>query len=121
MATIYLAGPIDECTTGECHEWREKIKAKFPENTYLDPMVRFGGSDTSIVEGDKADIRKSDLVLAYCWKKSFGTPMEIIYAHMIGIPVFAVVPKGVPVSPWIRYHVALVLDNIDEVTLLYEN
>jgi nucleoside 2-deoxyribosyltransferase len=115
---VYLAGPINGCTDDEAKNWREVVKERLGENLCLDPMRRDyrGREDRHIVEIvalDKGDIRASDAVLANCWQVSWGTGMEIHYARSIGKPVIAVVPPGVQVSPWLRYHATLCtsLDN----------
>jgi nucleoside 2-deoxyribosyltransferase len=105
----YMAGPINACTDIEVTEWRDTTKRERPEIEWVDPADRdFRGVENetfaSIVEGDKADIDGCDFVLAYCWQPSYGTAMEILYAWERDIPVIAVVPNGLPVSPWVRYH-----------------
>jgi hypothetical protein len=83
----------------------------------FDPMERdYRGIEdanvSAIVEGDKQDIASCCAVLAYCPKPSVGTSMEIHYAWMFGIPVVVVVPEGVLVSPWLRYHATTVVDTV---------
>jgi nucleoside 2-deoxyribosyltransferase len=66
-----------------------------------------------IVENDLIAIRKSDIVLANLWKDDqpyFGTSMEIMYAHTIGVPVICVF-KGS--HPWLTYH-SIVVDTLEE-------
>jgi nucleoside 2-deoxyribosyltransferase len=66
-----------------------------------------------IVEDDKFDIDQSDAVLAMCPKPSYGTAMEILYAHDHGKPVVVVTPYG-PVSPWLTYHSTVVVHALDD-------
>ncbi len=105
----YLAGPINGCDDDEANGWRQGFMAELPEHEWLDPMVRdYRGREDDcvqeIVEGDMADIDTCDFVVAYCWQPSWGTAMELRYAFEKGKPIFAVVPKGMRVSPWLRYH-----------------
>jgi hypothetical protein len=79
------------------------------ENTY-DPALRdFRGKELSqedcenIVRWDLAEILKSDVVFVNCWKRSFGTIMEIVYAKIWNKEIIVVLPDKV-VSPFIRTH-----------------
>jgi nucleoside 2-deoxyribosyltransferase len=108
---VYLAGPINACSDEQVTAWRSDAR-KHLEGIgcrIVDPADRdFRGVESetfwSIVEGDKRDIDDCDVVLAYCWQPSYGTAMEILYAAERNIPVVVVVPNGLPVSPWVRYH-----------------
>lgn len=109
MTTLYLAGPINGCTDDEANGWRQGFMDSLPGYKFLDPMVRDyrGKEDESvneIVEGDKSDIEACDVFLAYCWQVSWGTAMEILYAHQVGKRVVLVIPEGARISPWLRYH-----------------
>jgi hypothetical protein len=109
MTTIYLAGPINGCIDDEAHGWRQGFMDSLSGYKFLDPMVRdYRGREDEcvpeIVEGDKADIEACDVFLAYCWQVSWGTAMEIFYAHQLGRRVVLVVPEGARISPWLRYH-----------------
>jgi nucleoside 2-deoxyribosyltransferase len=109
VTTVYLAGPINGCTDDEAHGWRQSFVNSLPDLQFLDPMVRDyrGREDESvaeIVEGDKSNIEACDVFLAYCWQVSWGTAMEIFYAHALGKRVVLVVPEDARVSPWLRYH-----------------
>lgn len=110
---VYLAGGINGCTDDEAVAWREYVKDILGEANCLDPMRRDyrGREDAAyqeIVEGDIADIDGSWIIIANCWQKSWGTPMEIFYAARdCGIPVLAVVPMDASISPWLRYHTTL--------------
>ena len=113
MAIIYLSGPINGCSDDECSTWRDEVKARYGVENCIDPMRRDyrGREDESvneIVTLDKADIGNAVVMLANCWQTSWGTAMEIHYAHSIGIPVIAVVPLFTRVSPWLRYHACIV-------------
>jgi nucleoside 2-deoxyribosyltransferase len=107
--TIYLAGPINACSDDEAFGWREKVTARLGAENVLDPMARdYRGAElenvAELVEADKADIEACDAVLAYCWKPSAGTSMEILWAWLGEQRVIAVVPADQPISPWIAHH-----------------
>lgn len=78
-----------------------------PEVEFLDPMDRdYRGreheSPRTLVEEDKRDIRKADAIFVNAWKTSVGTSMEVLYAHMIGVPV-VLLNRG-NLSPWLVAH-----------------
>lgn len=113
MPTLYLAGPINGCTDAEALDWRHRATAALaPSFTIRSPMARdYRGDEyrqmNAIVDGDKADIDASDVMLVNAERPSWGTAMEVHYAHSRDKHVVAVVPSG-PVSPWLRYHTGLV-------------
>lgn len=121
MSTIYLAGPINGCTDAEALDWREDLAARLAGHTVISPMTRDyrGKEDESvkdIVEGDVADIRKSDLVVAWCPFPSVGTSMEVFFAYRdLHKYVVVYAPEGVSISPWLRYHSDAVVRTADEV------
>lgn len=107
--TVYLAGGINGLSDADAKDWREYAKERLNTDT-LDPMRRDyrGKEDESvaeIVQGDLADIQSSDVILASCVRPSWGTAMEIHYAsHTLRKPVYAVVPEGQAISPWLRFY-----------------
>lgn len=105
--TTYLCGGINGLSDADCRDWREVAKTQLVGAT-LDPMRRDyrGKEDDSvreIVEGDIADIRASDVVLVNATRASWGTAMEVFFAHSIGKRVVAWVGDA-RISPWLRYH-----------------
>lgn len=119
--TVYLAGPIADCTDAECKDWRERMKDEMPEVEFLDPMrrdYRAPGADQEffieIVEKDKQDILDSDVVFVYHDRPSVGTSMEVLYAFDLGKYVLTVGCTGKPLSPWIIYHSTKIVDTLDE-------
>lgn len=121
MMRVYLAGPIHDCTDSQANGWRGQVRAAWGGMPIVcvDPMARdYRGKEaenvSGIVDGDKQDIASCDLVLAFCWRPSWGTAMEIHYAHSIGVPVHAVVTP--PVSPWVAYH-ATVYDTLGDAVV----
>lgn len=115
---IYLAGPINGCTDADCKDWREYVKTILPDT--LDPMRRdYRGREDDcskeIVEGDKADINCSSILLVNFPSASAGTCMEIIYAWERGRTVVVVIPPGiVNISPWIKYHSHYITNSFDD-------
>lgn len=129
MTTVYLAGPINGCTDAEAHGWRQGFIEMCSDPNYgppyrfLDPMRRDyrGKEDESveeIVHGDIADIDACDVFLGYCWQVSWGTAMEIFYAHRAGKRVVLVVPEGTRISPWLRYHSTVIASTLGEAVHL---
>lgn len=107
---VYLAGPINSVSDHQAHAWRDEVITALDGRgiTFVNPMVRdYRGHEdenvSAIVEGDLTDIASCDVLLAYCWKPSYGTAMEIRHAAAeLRIPVIVVATA--PVSPWLRYH-----------------
>lgn len=118
---VYLAGPIFQCSDAEAKDWRFTVASRRPQHVYLDPMSRdYRGREddcaAEIVEGDKADIRSCDTVIANIAVPSAGTLMEVLYAYEQAKRVIAVVPGRV--SPWIRYHATEVVPSLEEAIRL---
>jgi nucleoside 2-deoxyribosyltransferase len=67
-----------------------------------------------IVEGDKEDIDKADILLVNFVKPSVGTSMEILYAWERKKEVL-VVTENNQISPWLIYHSTKIFKNIQEV------
>ena len=121
--TVYLAGPINDCTDAECRDWRKRMQDEIPDINFLDPMrrdYRTPGSDqdveayTNIVESDKKDIDDSDVILVFHDRPSVGTSMEILYAFDNGKYILTVGCTGKSLSPWILYHSTKIVDTLDE-------
>lgn len=98
---VYLAGPPF------ADEYRRRAEALLREAGHdpVDPMRRdfrgrTVGHEAEIVEGDLADIRSCDAVLAAFTTADEGTAMEAWYAHSIGKPVIAYT-GGTPPHPWV--------------------
>ena len=88
------------CTYTETHSWRDFIKEHLAYRSVscLDPTKR----KVNIAQ-DKADIRGCDVMLAYCWKPSVGTAMEIMYAYCHDKHIIVVGDKK-KLSSWITHH-----------------
>lgn len=128
MKTVYLAGPINGCTDAEALDWREDMVRRLNGFNILSPMSRdYRGKEAElveeIVEGDKADIDASDIVIAYCPKPSVGTSMEVLYAWERDKHVIVLAPPGTSVSPWLKYHSHEVFNyafNVESAVQLYD-
>lgn len=104
---VYLCGGINGLSDSECADWREWSKLLLRHET-LDPMRRDyrGKEDESvneIVRGDLDDILECDALLVNAVRPSWGTAMEIVYAHQLGKRIVCFVGTG-KISPWLRYH-----------------
>ena len=100
MSRVYLAGPpfADE------YRARAAALARAAGWEPVDPMRRdyrgsTEGHEREIVEGDLADIRSCDVVLASFTHPDEGTAMEAWYAHSRGVPV-VVYTGGSWAHPW---------------------
>lgn len=116
MKTVYLCGGINGLTDDECTSWREEAKKKLNCDT-LDPMRRdYRGREddkyAEIVVKDKYDIDLSDILLVNATRPSWGTAMEVLYAHMKKKIVVSVV--GDSISPWLRYHSTYLEKSLDD-------
>lgn len=127
MQTIYLSGPIADCTNDECVTWRERVKTELGlVYKYLDPMVRdyrnvdTAGKEAEIVEADIKDINACDILLAYVPKISTGTIMEIFYAFNENKHVVVVCPLPAP-SPWLKYHTRKFFTNLEDAIKYLKN
>ena len=107
---VYLCGPINGCSDEEAMMWRQMARERLAQHGHdvLDPMrsdYRGAevGREAQIVASDIQDINAADAVLAMARRPSWGTAMEIHYAHRAGKLVAAVVDEG-PLSPWLTYH-----------------
>ena len=115
---VYLCGPINGRSDGDCKGWREYAKERLPQT--CDPMDRdYRGRELEpgiareIVENDKNDIRGCDALLVFFDKPSVGTSMEVLYAWERGVPVHVVDKSGKPLSPWLLYHATKIHPTLD--------
>lgn len=130
MKTIYLCGGINKLSDSEATDWREAAKARLSSNyTFLDPMRRdYRGRELEcvdeIVDGDMADIIKSDILLVNAVRPSWGTGMEVFYAAALRENGFlstvahgprmivTVCPLDQP-SPWLIRHSTYVVKTFE--------
>lgn len=127
--TIYLAGPINDCSNEECNNWREHITSNLLGNyAFRNPMDRdyreqytLINMSPEIVELDKRDIDLSDIVIANITKHSAGTAMEMIYAWERQKVIVAIANPGVKLSPWHIYHSTKIAYSLDEAVSWIKN
>lgn len=110
VGSVYLAGPIKDCSGSDVMDWRRRCELELKCKT-INPAALRDFSQTpcddcmnEIVSPDKNDIDRSAIVLANCWQSSAGTSMEILYAWERGKLVVAVVPDDGMTSAWIIAH-----------------
>jgi len=108
---IYLAGPMRYCTTTEITEWRNLVKYNLKNFEFFDPSLKT--KHKSSVKRDLYMIKKSDIVVANCWKDSVGTSMEIIHSFF-NFKVVIVICKEINISSWIEEHCHFIFETIEE-------
>lgn len=119
--TIYLCGGIKDLSLKEQTEWRDTAtKELYPRFKILNPMRRnFRDnefqSQNEIVSLDKKDVIDSDIILVNGTKPSWGTSMEIMFAHERNkIVVVFTGKKYEYASPWVAYHATKVFEKLDD-------
>jgi nucleoside 2-deoxyribosyltransferase len=115
---VYLCGGIHGLSNAQAKAWRERATELLSTVNIIDPMRRdYRGAEASnidsFIEGDLRDIAESDVLLVNATRPSWGTAMEIVYAHILHRRIVAFVDSKNPVSPWLRYH-------CDEITISLE-
>ena len=65
-----------------------------------------------VIKRDKISIVQSDIVLAYCPVPSWGTAMEIMYAHELDKWIVVVCDDEYP-SPWLVAHADAIVPSFD--------
>lgn len=119
--SIYLCGPIMNCSADDAGDWRIKTKERLGGKfRLLDPMRRCFrdrevDSANEIVEFDLQDIRDADLLLVNYSKPSIGTAMEVFYAgHDLGKFVIAFSPFSYrDCSPWMARFCTKILPSLE--------
>lgn len=116
---VYLAGPMHGCGDVQALEWRGLAADRLWRAgiDVIDPseIGDYRGREDDVdpamvVSADLEAIASCDMVLANCWRPSYGTAMEIAIAKREhGIDVVAIVPDTRKVSPWLRAHSARIV------------
>jgi len=122
MKYVYLCGPIKDLSLKEASDWRQKARLDLIDYDCLDPMRRnFKDhelqSRNEIVQLDKADIIEADILLVNATKPSWGTAMEVMFAHIHHkvIIAFAGLDCGMKtLSPWLAYHATRVFISMED-------
>lgn len=131
LVTIYLCGPMQNCTKEQMCQWRNEVKeyfSSYPHIIFLDPtredlqplldnaksVEEQAAVDEQIVTKDLYDVSKSDIVLANLHMASFGSPMEVCLGYWAGKCVISVVPNIHQTSSWVRYHSSFIFESMNE-------
>lgn len=123
---IYLAGPIFS-TTDEDQKWRQYVKEEILAKGFevIDPLELRDyrgleeGKTVKIVEKDLKDLKKSDILLIYAPKPSWGTAMEVVYAYLQSKQIITVAPEN-EISPWLKYHTDILVSSFEEMLKVLE-
>ena len=115
---VYLGGAINGCTDSECNDWRERAIERLGSIETINPMVRdYRGVEQvkfkEIVEFDKQDIDKSDILLISYLKPSVGTSMEILYGWERKKTIYLFTDQE-NLSPWLLYHTTRIFENLED-------
>ena len=116
---VYLCGPIANRSDDEAITWRNECSRLLPFCVLLDPMQRdyrdcVTGNERELVHLDKMAIRACDVLLYNCWDVSFGSAMELFYAHSIGKVTITVTDKYAE-NPWLIAHSLAMCDVMKKV------
>lgn len=132
MTKVYLSGAISNAPEyGE--EWRESVKEQVSDYVEpcdpldfhdFEPEEEITVSDDELVRQDKLEIADSDVVLVN-WQSNVpkaGTPMEIMYAYNLGVPVVVWHSDCVreEVSPWVRHHASFMFERLEDAVEMVE-
>lgn len=123
---IYLAGPVFN-TSDEDQKWRQYVKKEILAKGFevIDPLELrdYRGLEeekmVEIVEKDLKDLKKSDILLIYAPKPSWGTAMEIVYAYLQSKQIITVAPEK-EISPWLKYHTDILVSSFEELLEVLE-
>jgi nucleoside 2-deoxyribosyltransferase len=118
---VYLAGP----PASDDYRRRAAELVRGAGWTPVDPFRRdfrgrTDGHETEIVEGDLADIRSCDAVLADFSAPDEGTAMEAWYAHGLGKHIVAYTGGSKP-HPWTVYVAAEVCADLADAVRALAN
>ena len=118
---IYLCGGINGLTDYECGHWRRRAKNLLVGHECVDPMDRdYRGEEENVWAGlvaqDKRDITGCQFLLAHYDRPSFGTAMEIFFAHEQGVRVVISHLMGIPPSPWVTAHSERIFGSLEAAT-----
>lgn len=119
MNTIYLCGGINKLSDSDAKDWREETRSKLGGYYhFLDPMRRdYRGREVEnldeLVNGDLIDIVNSDMLLVNAVRPSWGTAMEVFFAHSLGRMIVTVCPDERP-SPWLVKHSTIIMKSFTD-------
>lgn len=120
VMTGYIAHPIPDRKM--VREWELKFEAGNPDVKLINPFIdiereseehlvaaetkgHYIDDPTEVVMKDVQAIIDSDFVVAWVTgQRSYGTLMEIVYAHQAGKPVYIICTNGHENHPFLRFH-----------------
>jgi len=128
---VYLSGPVED-TPDEGAEWRDMVKEFSDDFDWVDPTIPFKG--TTILPADRGGLDKGNMtdedlirmqldMMAQCdavlvgWRlecHTSGTPMEMVYAKNMGLPVVTHTQNILDTPKWTRGHSDYVGTDIKE-------
>ena len=117
--TVYLAGPVKERADSGA-TWRQDVADVWGDDYDIaDPLAKYDPADDhhpsaeEIVRSDLTMIDDADAVLVrYAGEPTWGTPMEVRYAHMSHTPVALAWVAGADLSPWAEVHATYIRPDI---------
>lgn len=133
MTKVYLSGAISNAPDHGV-EWREDVKNQVSDFVEpcdpidfhdFDPKEDPTVTDHDLVRKDKLEIADSDILFVN-WQSNVqkvGTPMEIMYAYNLGVPVIVWHSDCVheDLSPWIRHHASFMFERLEDAIEMVEN
>ena len=122
---VYLCGPINGMEDYQCRTWREQATRMLTFCSVIDPMRRDYRANAAehareIVRLDKQDIRACDLLLYYCDRKSFGSPMELLYAYDLGKSTITITTEFAD-QPWIIANSMAICSTLEDAAKVIQN
>jgi hypothetical protein len=131
LDSLYLAGPLTDCTDHEMYGWRARVKNEL-RGLYriIDPAANYIDGwklASEIVDVDLRNLKLADIVLANCWKHSVGTPCELVYGKLWGKINLVIPPDYNCINAWHIYHstkiypcLGAVIEDLKVLKLNYE-
>jgi nucleoside 2-deoxyribosyltransferase len=97
MKTVYLAGPIEDCTDEEILQWRAYLKDLLEDGIRVISPRRMSSNEAAeILMQSYMDVKQCDVVLVYLPKAisdrrcSYGTICELAWAYASQSPLVVV-------------------------------
>jgi hypothetical protein len=121
LKLCYACGPLFNCTVSEQSAWRSELKkllgAEYVADptdwdTVVDETLLTDAECSRMVERDLEAIDRCG-ALVYCsWKPSWGSPMELFYAHQQGKLTVTIMNGRIPA--WVRWASDYVVSSVSE-------
>ncbi len=134
LLSIYLCGPIKDCTDDQVHAWRDEVTqalSPYPGITVRDPAKRdyrqrllvtpfndLEALDEEIITKDEEDITLSEALVFNCYTPSAGSSMEIYNAWHADKCVITIVYSIRNVSPWVRMHSTYMIEVMHDLNYM---